>query len=120
MEEKDILEKNITENENQIEGLKADLDIRRKKLDEALSDTAEEKKSLEISRENQVSKIDENTIQIYNKVISARSGIAVVALSGGSCGGCGAALPIQTVSEIRSGKTYTCFNCGRFVYSKKN
>ena len=45
---------------------------------------------------------------------------AVVPLSGNSCGGCGAALPIQMVSEIKGGNTHTCFNCGRFVYGKKN
>jgi hypothetical protein len=119
MEEKEILEKNITENETQIEELKNDLDIRRKKLDEALSDTAEEKAGLEKSRVNQIAKIDEITIQVYNKVISARSGVAVVSLSGDSCGGCGAALTLQLASEIRAGDTHRCDSCGRFVYSKK-
>ena len=85
-----------------------------------MSETADEKAALENSREKQISKIDSNTINIYSKVISARSGVAVVPLSGDSCGGCGAALPIQMASEIRAGKTHTCFNCGRFVYGKKN
>ena len=119
MEEKEILEKNITENETQIKDLKTDLDIRRKKLDDALSDTAEEKKALEKSRLNRIAKIDEITIQVYNKVISARSGIAVVSLSGHSCGGCGASLTLQLASEIRAGETHRCDSCGRFVYSKK-
>ena len=119
MEEKEILEKNIIENETQIEELKTDLNIRRKKLDEALSDTAEEKEGLEKSRVNQIAKIDEITIQVYNKVISARSGVAVVSLSGDSCGGCGAALTLQLASEIRAGDTHRCDSCGRFVYSKK-
>ena len=118
MEEKEILEKNITENETQIKDLKTDLDIRRKKLDDALSDTAEEKKALEKSRVNRIAKIDEITIQVYNKVISARSGVAVVSLSGHSCGGCGASLTLQLASEIRAGETHRCDSCGRFVYSK--
>jgi len=118
MEEKEILEKNITENETQIKDLKTNLDIRRKKLDDALSDTAEEKKALEKSRLNRIEKIDEITIQVYNKVISARSGIAVVSLSGHSCGGCGASLTLQLASEIRAGETHRCDSCGRFVYSK--
>ena len=119
MEEKEILEKNITENETQIKDLKTDLDIRRKKLDDALSDTAEEKKALEKSRINKIANIDEITIQVYNKVISARSGVAVVSLSGHSCGGCGASLTLQLASEIRAGETHRCDSCGRFVYSKK-
>ena len=120
LEEKETLEKNINENEASLEKLKTDLDVRRNKLDEALSQTADEKTALENSRKKQVTEIDDNTMQVYNKVISARSGIAVVPLSGNSCGGCGAALPLQMVSEIRAGDLHNCQSCGRFVYNKKN
>ena len=120
IEENEELEKSIDENEKLLSELKSDLEVRRKKLEAALSETADEKAALESSREKQISKIDSSVIQIYSKVISARSGLAVVPLSGDSCGGCGAALPIQMASEIRGGKTHTCFNCGRFVYGKKN
>ena len=120
IEENEELEKSINENEELLTKLKSDLDVRRKKLEAALSETADEKAALENSREKQILKIDSSTIQIYSKVISARSGVAVVSLTGDSCGGCGAALPIQMASEIRAGKTHNCFNCGRFVYSKKN
>ena len=122
MDEKEVLEKSISENETSLGELKSDLDIRRKKLETALSETSEEKAALEKSRETQISKIDSSTIQIYTKVISARSGVAVVSLSGDACGGCGAALPIQMASEIRAAAAHThrCDNCGRFVYSKKN
>ena len=122
MDEKEVLEKSMNENETSLEDLKTDLGIRRKKLETALSETSEEKAALEKSREQQISKIDFSTIQIYTKVISARSGVAVVSLSGDACGGCGAALPIQMASEIRAAAAHThrCDNCGRFVYSKKN
>tara|TARA_B100000678_G_C18210462_1_gene503131 strand:- start:18 stop:722 length:705 start_codon:yes stop_codon:yes gene_type:complete len=122
MDEKEILEKSMNENETSLEDLKTDLGFRRKKLETALSETSEEKAALEKSREEQISKIDSSTIQIYTKVISARSGVAVVSLSGDACGGCGAALPIQMASEIRAAAAHThrCDNCGRFVYSKKN
>lgn len=123
MNEKEILETSMNENETSLEDLKTDLGIRRKKLETALSETSEEKAALEKSREEQISKIDFSTIQIYTKVISARSGVAVVSLSGDACGGCGAALPIQMASEIRAAAvahTHRCDNCGRFVYSKKN
>ena len=120
LEEKENLEKNINENEATLEKLKTDLDVRRNKLDEALSETADEKAALEDSRKKQVTEIDDTTMLVYNKVISARSGIAVVPLSGNSCGGCGAALPLQMVSEIRSGDLHNCQSCGRFVYNEKN
>ena len=120
LEEKETLEKNINENEASLIELKTDLDVRRNKLDEALLETADEKAALENSRKKQVTEIDDTTMQVYNKVISARSGIAVVPLSGNSCGGCGAALPLQMVSEIRAGDLHNCQSCGRFVYNKKN
>ena len=120
LEEKENLEKSISDNEASLEELKNDLNVRRNKLDMALSETADEKAALEDSRKKQVTEIDDTTMQVYNKVISARSGIAVVPLSGNSCGGCGAALPLQMVSEIRSGELHNCQSCGRFVYNKKN
>ena len=120
IEEKDILEKEIRENEKILEELKTDLDSRRKKLETALSETAEEKEALEKSRQKKIVKIEPSDLEIYRKVILARSGLAVVSLSGDSCSGCGAALPIQMASEIRAGNAHRCDNCGRFVYSKKN
>ena len=120
LEEKDILEKEISEDEKILEELKIDLDSRRKKLEAALSETAEEKEALEKSRRKQIVKIEPSDLEIYRKVILARSGLAVVSLSGDSCSGCGAALPIQMASEIRAGNAHRCDNCGRFVYSKKN
>ena len=52
--------------------LKLDLDVRRKKLEAALSETADEKAALENSREKQLSKIDSSTIQIYSKVVELK------------------------------------------------
>ena len=120
IEEKDIIEKQIVDDENLCEELKEDLNNRRGKLEKAMSETAEEKEALEKSRSEKVSEIDESIIQIYTKVISARSGVAVVSLSGDSCGGCGAALPPQKASEVRSGEPHRCDSCGRFLYSNKN
>ena len=77
LEEKETLEKNINKNEASLEELKTDLDVRRNKLDEALSETADEKAALENSRKKQITGIDDNTMQVYNKVISARSGIEI-------------------------------------------
>ena len=120
IEEKDIIEKEIVDDEKLCEELKEDLNSRREKLEKAMSETAGEKESLEKSRSKKVSEIDDNIIQIYTKVISARSGVAVVSLSGDSCGGCGAALPPQKASEVRSGELHRCDSCGRFLYSNKN
>ena len=68
IEEKDIIEKEIVDDEKLCEELKEDLNNRREKLEKAMSETADEKKALEILRSQKVSEIDTNTIQIYTKV----------------------------------------------------
>ena len=65
LEQKETLEKNINENEASLEELKTDLDVRRSKLDEALSETADEKAALENSRKKQVTEIDDTTTVSY-------------------------------------------------------
>ena len=64
IEEKDIIEKQIVDDEKLCEELKEDLNNRRGKLEKAMSETAEEKEALEKSRSEKVSEIDENIIQI--------------------------------------------------------
>ena len=58
-----------------------------------------EKLSLENQRSKQLSVLEPTTVSIYEKVLAARGGLAVVSLSGTSCGGCGASIPMQKVTE---------------------
>ena len=121
LEENDTIVKNIEDEETQLKSLKNDLVNRRKILETALSESAGEKSVLEQKREDEVKNIDPSTIAVYNQVSAARDGLAVVHLSGSSCGGCGAAVTMQIVSEIRSGSIiHRCDVCARFVYSNQN
>ena len=121
LEENDTIVNNIEAEETQLKSLENDLVTRRKILETALSESAGEKSVLEQKRENEVKIIDPSTIAVYNQISAARDGLAVVHLSGSSCGGCGAAVTMQTVSEIRSGSIiHRCDVCARFVYSNQN
>ena len=61
-----------------------------------------------------------NILKIYDRVIEHRGGLAVVQLQGSACGGCGAHIPPQTVSEVRAkSAVHTCGVCGRFLYHNK-
>ena len=111
IEEIEILDKEVNEDEKCLEGLKTDLVSRRKKLEVALSETAEEKAALEESREKQIVKIDSSTVQIYTKVISARAGVAVVSLSGDSCGGCGGHLLFEFPETSAGPHTKSVHRC---------
>ena len=40
-------------------------------------------------------------MQRYDKISEARNGLAVVPISGTGCGGCGAFVPPQIISEVK-------------------
>ena len=121
MEEKETLINSINEMAAELEMLTQDLSSRREKLESAISESADEKSNLEQNRAEQVNQIDAKFISEYDRVLAARDGLAVVNLSGGACGGCGAYIPAQIVLEIRE-KTliHRCDVCGRFLCSENN
>ena len=81
----------------------------------------QEKSFLEEKRSQKVEGIDLNIVSIYNRVFGARDGLAVVNLSGNGCGGCGAQVPMQKVTEVRANTgIHHCDVCGRFLYSENN
>ncbi|HIN03076.1 MAG TPA: hypothetical protein EYM60_07020 [Candidatus Marinimicrobia bacterium] len=121
LEEKETLTESVETMESELGSLSNDLTVRREKLESAISDSAEEKSILEQQRSEQVNGIDLNTVSIYNRVFEARDGLAVVNLSGNGCGGCGAHIPMQKVTEVRANTTiHRCDVCGRFLYSENN
>ena len=121
MEEKETVINSINEMMTELEILTQDLSSRRKKLESAISESADEKSNLEQNRAEQVNQIDAKFISEYDRVLAARDGLAVVNLSGGACGGCGAYIPAQIVTEIRGNIVmHRCDVCGRFLYSENN
>ena len=121
LEEKETLTESVETMESELGSLSNDLTVRREKLESAISDSAEEKSILEQQRSEQVNGIDLNTVSIYNRVFEARDGLAVVNLSGNGCGGCGAHIPMQKVTEVRANTgIHHCDVCGRFLYSENN
>ena len=121
MEEKETLINSINEMATELEILTQDLSLRKEKLESAISESADEKLNLEQNRAEQVSQIDAKFISEYDRVLAARDGLAVVNLSGGACGGCGAYIPAQIVTEIRGNIVmHRCDVCGRFLYSENN
>ncbi len=120
LEEKENLTKSIKDMSNELESLSDDLDIRREKLQAVILDSADEKSILEKQRQESILKIDEKIVSDYNRVMDARGGLAVVPLVGSGCGGCGAHIPPQVITELRANSgIFQCDTCRRFLYSKK-
>ena len=120
LQEKESLDENVESLESNLENITKDLSARKNKLENAISISADEKLSLENQRSKQLNDIEPTIVSTYEKVLAARGGLAVVNLSGTSCGGCGASVPMQKVAEIRAKVTmHRCDVCGRFLYSEK-
>ena len=117
LEEKDNLEKQVTSEEVNLDSLREDLIIRREKLEVLINESSKEKEKLKSSRENHRAIIDVNILTLYDKIYKARNGLSVVNVTGSACGGCGAFVPPQVVSEVRAQNiTQTCDSCSRFLY----
>ena len=120
LEEKEKTIENIKNMESDLDSLSGDLADRKYKLKSAISDSADQKSNLENMREKELEGIDSSILSIYDNVIQARDGIAVVPLVGSGCGGCGAHVPPQKVTEIRANAgIHRCDMCGRFLYQEK-
>ena len=116
-EEKESLSKDLEEKEENLESLSKDLSSRRVKLEELMSESAESKSALEKIRQEKLGYIDESILSRYDRVSTARDGLAVVKLEGSACGGCGFVVPPQDVTDIRDKDNYyTCDICSRFIY----
>lgn len=62
------------------------------------------------------SRVDAELLRQYTRLMKAR-GTAVVAVSDGSCMGCGMTLPPQTYNEIRrNDRMFTCPACSRILH----
>ena len=116
-EEKEQLEEKVQSEEGNLDLLKKDLIDRRAKLEILMNESSEKKLKLESDREIQIGNIDQSILSQYSRISDARDGISVVTITGSACGGCGAFVPPQIVSEVRAAKGFrTCDSCSRFLY----
>tara|TARA_B100002052_G_C15804429_1_gene562788 strand:- start:13 stop:723 length:711 start_codon:yes stop_codon:yes gene_type:complete len=120
LEEKEKLTQDVESMESDLTGLSEDLSKRRLKLETAISESADEKSVLEKEKQARIDKIDLNIMSLYDKVMDARDGLAVVPIVGSGCGGCGAHIPPQTLTEVRANAgIHRCDICGRFLYNQE-
>ena len=116
-QEKESLEERIKSEEENLESLSQDLIHRREKLEVLMNDSSAEKAKLETQRDKERNGIDGAILSRYDRIQNARKGVSVVTVEGSACGGCGAFVPPQIVSEVRASKgPHTCDSCSRFLY----
>lgn len=96
---------------------KADLENKRRELDEITADTSKEMDHLVAQAEVVEDKIDARLLMAFKRIRgNARNGLAVVTVQRDSCGGCFANIPPQRQLDIRSRKkVIVCEYCGRIL-----
>jgi hypothetical protein len=96
---------------------KKDLEVKKKELENIISETAKEEETLLKKAEQIQSQIDARVLSAYRKVRNnARNGLAVVTVKRGACGGCFNKIPPQRQLDIKmSKKIIVCEYCGRIL-----
>ena len=116
-EEKETLEERIKSEEENLDNLSKDLIERREKLEVLMNQSSDEKTKLELQRDKKRKDVENRTLSRYDRIHTARKGISVVHVQGTACGGCGAFIPPQIISEVKAEKgPHTCDSCSRFLY----
>ena len=117
LEEKEVLDKQVLSEEENLETLRKDLVLRREKLEELINESSKEKDKLKLDRDKHRTSIENNILSQYDRIHSARKGLSVVNVTGSACSDCGAFVPPQVISEVRAqNNPQTCDSCSRFLY----
>jgi hypothetical protein len=88
---------------------------RKEALESERLELEEEIALLEEQRDELAEDVKQRYLRKYSQLREAGKGRAVVGLIRGACGGCMTNVPPQSAVEIKSGKTFTCPICGRYV-----
>ena len=120
MSKKEELAKEIEEDKSSLDGIIAELNAKKDTLNDKMQEVSEEQNALKSERESVTQDIDPNTMSKYAEIYKARKGLVVAEILDGSCEGCGAMVPPQSINEALSQNIVFCGNCSRFLYKLEN
>ena len=115
----------------QLEAAKKELQTTQAKLAETQKHVNEDLKQLEergvnlqrrfeetkVERSGLAAPVDPLTLDLYDRLLKAKAGTAVVALENGICGGCHMKVVHSTIQNLKQAETLTqCEMCGRILY----
>ncbi len=94
------------------------LDERQKELREVNKEHEKEELKLQHEREKLLARVEKEDLDRYERIRRAKSGMAVVAIKRGACGGCFNRVPPQKILELKqNSRLFTCEHCGRILVS---
>lgn len=60
--------------------------------------------------------VEPRVLRKYEGIAAQESGIGIVAIQNGRCGGCHNTVPLDFVTRVRDGQLVTCERCSRILY----
>jgi predicted nucleic acid-binding Zn-ribbon protein len=117
MEQVEALEKKVADLKERHDQLAASSKEERTQLEERYHNTDTEISRLIGSREKLASEIDKGLMKDYDFIRQARDGVALAAVSEGTCTVCHMTIPPQQFNELqRMDKIMSCPSCRRLIY----
>lgn len=106
-----------SESDKLLKERKADLDVKKKELEEITAETQKEEETLAKKSTKAQNIIEERLVNAYQRIRkNARNGLAVVTIQRDACGGCFNKIPPQRQLDIKTHKkVIVCEHCGRIL-----
>ncbi len=93
------------------------VDAELKQLEERRRNNEAQIAELESERRTFTAKVEPTLLAIYDRLVKAKQGSALVALSAGQCKGCHMKVTTSTILKAKTDQEIThCENCGRILY----
>ncbi len=109
-------ENSLKEYKEELEELDKELKEKEKELKNLLMTTEQKELELNQMREKIVVRLDKPILKKYERIRSAKNGIAVVPIERDACGGCFKTIPPQNIVEVEKlNKLHQCEVCGRIL-----
>jgi predicted nucleic acid-binding Zn-ribbon protein len=116
MEAADATSKTVADAERVFKTAQLDVQTERREKEARLATLQKELAVLEAARKGQAGRLDGELLRAYTRLMKNRD-LAVVAVTEGSCQGCGMTLTPQTYNEVkRNDRMFTCPSCNRILY----
>lgn len=120
MEEADTLNKDLAKEKALFADAEKHLNEDKKVIELEIAALDKRTAELEAERAAAAAQVDKKVLAHYEKVLSGKDGVAIVAVKDNACQGCFMNLPPQMINEIKmNDKVITCESCARILYIEK-
>lgn len=111
------LEKEFEKQEKELERIRGEYAVFAKNCEAELARAKGELEALDAERSKISSALSPETLDVYARLAQARDGLAVCAVEGESCVGCGGMVTANDLVKLRAGKELVrCKSCSRILF----